>query len=162
MIQLPNPKKPTLLSLTHPLNRLNAPSHLYLHDVYDSQWQVFSAAAAALQDDSPTASADLLLNRCDKELDEEILTVYRRANQAFTRLLRLYDKLAEQLSERAVNLTNQVCATHAGVRKGYLQRLKNKRIRRFDVKQKWLRLVENMTHEKCLWHEVCVCFIIIQ
>lgn len=42
---------------------------------------------------------------------------------------------------------------HSNVRKSYLQRLKNKRIHRFDIKQKWLRLIDNMTHEKCLWHE---------
>ncbi len=39
---------------------------------------------------------------------------------------------------------------HSNVRKTYLQRLKNKRIQAFDVKQKWLHLIENMTHEKCL------------
>ncbi len=39
---------------------------------------------------------------------------------------------------------------HSNFRKTYLQRLKNKRNNAFDVKQKWLRLIDNLTHEKCL------------
>ena len=42
---------------------------------------------------------------------------------------------------------------HSLFRKTYLQRLKNKRIQTFDTKQKWLHLIEKMTHEKCVWFD---------
>ena len=43
---------------------------------------------------------------------------------------------------------------HSSFRKSYLQRIKNKRIQIFDIKQKWIHLIEKMTHEKCIWHEM--------
>ena len=43
---------------------------------------------------------------------------------------------------------------HSSFRKSYLQRIKNKRIQIFDIKQKWIHLIEKMTHEKCIWYEM--------
>lgn len=31
--------------------------------------------------------------------------------------------------------------------------LKNKLIKSYDVKQKWVQIIESMCHEKCLWHD---------
>jgi hypothetical protein len=64
-----------------------------------------------------------------------------------------YDRLGSELNEFSCNLTNQVVLMHSSVRKIYFQRLKNKFIKSYDVKQKWISLIENMTHEKCLWFE---------
>jgi len=93
------------------------------------------------------------LNQCDKELDEEIIKIYSRTNQMFKRFLQQFDRLTEELNDYAVTLTNQVVSMHSQFRKSYLQRFKNKRIQIFDIKQKWIHLIEKMTHEKCAWYE---------
>ena len=42
---------------------------------------------------------------------------------------------------------------HSSVRKQLFQRMKNKMIRQYEVRQRWLNLIENMTHERSMWHE---------
>jgi hypothetical protein len=92
-----------------------------------------------------------LTTQFDKEFDREILKIYSRTITMFKRFLQQFDKLTEDLNTYSLNLTNQAVAMHSNVRKIYLQRLKNKRIQVYDVKQKWLHLIENMLHSRFMW-----------
>ena len=122
---------------------------IYTYDL-DEQYLKIKVAENS---QTTTQTTNDLLNQCDKEFDDETLKIYYRTNQTFKRFLQDFERLTEELNEYAVNLTNQVCSMHSNVRKTYLQRLKNKRIQMYDIKQKWLQLIENMTHECCIWHD---------
>lgn len=96
---------------------------------YDSDWITWEDPDQSSQNQISTD----FLNQCDKKFDEEILKIYYRTNQAFKHFLQQFERLSEDLNEYAVNLTNQVCSMHSNVRKSYLQRLKNKRKRKFYI-----------------------------
>jgi hypothetical protein len=92
-----------------------------------------------------------LTTQFDKEFDKEIMKIYSRTITMFKRFLQQFERLTEELNTYSLNLTNQAVSMHSNVRKVYLQRLKNKRIQVYDVKQKWLHLIENMLHDRFVW-----------
>ena len=54
---------------------------------------------------------------------------------------------------------------HSNVRKNYLQRLKSKGIQVYHIQKKWMNMIENMTHERTIWHDpanLCSFFILDQ
>ena len=101
-----------------------------------------------------TNNSSKLAHQLEKEFDEQIITIYNKTSMMFKKFLHAqFDKLTEDLNEFSTSLTNQVVSMHSAVRKLYLQRLKNKRIQCFDVKQKWISLIENMSHEKSIFFD---------
>ena len=100
----------------------------------------------------PKASVDFL-NQCDKEFDEEILNIYSRNNKIFKRFLQQFEKFTQELSQFSFELNDQVVSMHSNVKKTYFQRLKDKNIELYEAKKKWMRLIENMTHERCVWFD---------
>jgi hypothetical protein len=98
------------------------------------------------------ASVDLT-TQFDKELDDEILKIFHKSKQIFNIFLEQYDKIIQDLSHFSCNLTNKVVLMHSNVHKQLFQRLKSKMIKQDDVKQSWMHLIENMTHEKCMWFD---------
>jgi hypothetical protein len=92
-----------------------------------------------------------LMNQFDKDLDDQRVNhIYKRSNDIFKHFLSQFDRLTNELNSFSINLLNQVVSMHSNVRKLYLLKLKNKRIELYDVKQKWMHLIENMTHERCI------------
>ena len=100
----------------------------------------------------PKPSVDFL-NQCDKEFDEEIFNIYSRNNKVFKRFLMQFEKFTQELNQYSMNSSNQVVSLHSNVKKTYFQRLKDKHIQLYDTKKKWMRLIDNMTHERCIWHD---------
>jgi hypothetical protein len=98
------------------------------------------------------ASVDLT-TQFDKELDDEILKIFRRATNIFNLFLETYERLVAELSHFSYNLTNKVVLMQSSVRKQLFQRLKNKLIRQHDVRQSWMGLIESVTHERCMWFD---------
>ena len=94
-----------------------------------------------------------LTTQIDRDLDDDIMKIFYKAKLAFVTFFDQYDRLVQELSRHACALTNQVVQQHSNVRKMYLQGLKNKLIKSYDVKQKWVQMIETMCHEKCLWHD---------
>lgn len=94
-----------------------------------------------------------LMNQLDKEFDDEILKIYNKSRTTFTYFLDQFDELTKELNKLSMNLTNQVVLMHSSVRKQYFQRLKLKFIKSYDIRHKCIYLIENMTHEKCIWHD---------
>jgi hypothetical protein len=94
-----------------------------------------------------------LTTQFDKELDDEILKIFHKSKQIFNIFLEQYDKIVQELSQFSYNLTNKVVLMHSNVRKQLFQRLKSKMIKQYDVKQSWMHLIENMTHERCMWFD---------
>jgi hypothetical protein len=98
------------------------------------------------------ASVDLT-TQFDKEFDDEILKIFHKSKQILNYFLEQCDRIVQELSGFAYDLTNKVVLMHSSVRKQLFQRLKSKLIKQYDMKQKWMYLIENMTHEQCLWFE---------
>jgi hypothetical protein len=117
-----------------------------------------SSEGFEIVDSSPLISSNrkstLDLNtQFDKEIDTEVLGIYRKTSAHFKRFLQQFDRLTEDLMHFSTHLTNLVVSMHSKFRKSDLQRLKYKRIQQYDAKQKWIRLIDNMTHERCIGFE---------
>lgn len=122
----------------------------------------FSGFSEAYSSESASESSYLIVNmnkkkgtvdlstQIDKELYDEIINIYKQSQNNFGFFTNYYDILAEDLSQFSCNLTNEVVTIHSHVRKISFQRLKAKFIKSYDVKQKWIYLIENLTHVKCL------------
>ena len=94
-----------------------------------------------------------LTTQFDKEFDDEILKIFHKSKQIFNLFLEQYDKIIQELSNFSYNLTNKVVLMHSSVRKQLFQRLKSKLIKQYDIKKNWMGIIENMTHEKCIWFD---------
>lgn len=128
---------------------LNQNIYFDLSDTPEGSYLYVQNATATSANNSSKIS-----NQLEKEFDEQIIKIYTKTSMMFKKYLNSqFDKLTEDLNEFSTSLTNQVVSMHSAVRKLYLQRLKNKRIQSFDVKQKWMSHIENMTHEKCIFFD---------
>ena len=95
-----------------------------------------------------------LITKFDKELDNERLNyIYKRTMDTCASFEATYERMTGDLSAFAINALNQVVSVHSNVKKLYLQRVKSKRIELFDVRQRWTRLIEQMTHERCMCYD---------
>jgi hypothetical protein len=99
-----------------------------------------------------TQGTHQLLEKFDKDYDDEMLKIYSKANKLFKTFLKQFDALNASLSNDVRILNDKSFSTYAKVRKFYLQNIRNKRIKTYDTKQKWLQIAENLTHEHCLWY----------
>jgi hypothetical protein len=151
----------SLLNKTSSSNSAYDTNELTIHSLNstgDSTYLLISPTTTTTTSTTTTGlrkntSSSNLSTQLDKELDDEIIKIYYKSRVSFGHFLDQYDRLIQELSDFSCNLTNQVVLNHSNVRKLYLQGLKNKLIKSYDVKQKWMQLIEYMTHERCLWYD---------
>ncbi len=98
-----------------------------------------------------TQNTDDLLIKFDKDYDDELLKIYSKANSLLKTFLKQFEALNRTLVDYIRLLNENSFLVYAKVRKYYLQSIRTKRIKSYDIKQKWLLLIEHMTHENCLW-----------
>lgn len=135
---------------------LNRASSFDLSDTTESSYLFVQSSSGKAYSSNPHAAKKNTLDlttQFEKDHDEEVIKIYKKSHLIFKKFLEQFDRLTEDLNVFSTSMTNQVVAMHSQVRKLYLQRLKNKRIQAYDVKQKWTKLIENMTHERCFCYD---------
>lgn len=144
----------SILSLLNRNNLITGMNELSLNESTSNNTQSNDSTYLLINVTNNNSKSSLdLATQMDKEFDDEILKIYYKSKLTFSYFLDQFDKLTHDLNDFSCNLTNQVVLLHSSVRKLYFQRLKTKFIKSYDIKQKWIYLIENMTHEKCVWYD---------
>lgn len=97
----------------------------------------------------------------DKEINNEIINIYSKSKDIFNQYIKQCDlamrsntdstkqTLNDYINELNLDLFN-TCITD--VLKNYFQSIKIRHDKSYDLKQKWMQIINNMTHEHCLWY----------
>jgi hypothetical protein len=99
------------------------------------------------------------LTNFDKEFDDEMLKIYTKSKIIFKQFIKIFDifsriidgkSFIDYITELNTNLFNNCMCD---VLKSYFQYIKSRHDQTVELKHKWLEILENMTHEHCLWFD---------
>ena len=98
------------------------------------------------------------LNNFDKEFDDELLRIYSKSKIIYKQFVKVFDLFSRNTDSRSfidyitelnTSLFNNCMCD---VLKNYFQYVKAKHDHTYELKHKWLEILDNMTHEHCLWY----------
>ena len=99
------------------------------------------------------------LTNFDKEFDDELLKIYTKSKLIFKQFIKTFDifsriidgkSFIDYITELNTNLFNNCMCD---VLKNYFQYIKSRQDQTVELKHKWLEILDNMTHEHCLWFD---------
>ncbi|XP_071033257.1 lysosomal-trafficking regulator, partial [Parasteatoda tepidariorum] len=85
--------------------------------------------------------------------NEDRLKWYAALNNSNEKLFQKFESLAQDVSSIAFNMTQKVFEIQNNERKHFIEELKRKYYEEASERRIWLRLIEQMTHEKAVWYQ---------
>lgn len=99
------------------------------------------------------------LTHFDKEFDDEMLKIYSKSKLIYKQFVKIFDVFTRSIDNKSfidyvtelnTSLFNNCMCE---VLKTYFQYIKSRHDQTYEIKHKWIEILDNMTHEHCLWYD---------